>query len=82
MRGVIAGVLTLAIPALLLTLAPGSEPEEKGRAAPAWTLKDTTGQEHKLSDYQDKIVVLEWTEPGCPYVIRHYRERTMQERNR
>ena len=81
MRGVIVGVLALALPAMLLTLAAsGEEPKEKAKkkTVPAWTLTDTQGNKHKLSDYKDKIVVLEWTEPGCPYVKRHYNQRTMQ----
>ena len=43
-----------------------------------FTLVDVEGKEHKLSSYKDKIVVLEWTEPFCPYVIRHYKAKTMQ----
>jgi peroxiredoxin len=35
--------------------------------APAFTLKDTKGVDHKLSDYAGKIVVLEWFNPDCPF---------------
>lgn len=38
-----------------------------GEAAPAFTLKDTKGNEVKLSDYTGKIVVLEWFNPDCPF---------------
>jgi len=31
-----------------------------------------------LSDYSDKIVVLEWLNPDCPFVQRHYKEKTMK----
>jgi peroxiredoxin len=31
-----------------------------------------------LSEYKGKIVVLEWTNPECPYVVRHYQNDTMQ----
>jgi peroxiredoxin len=39
-----------------------------GEAAPDFTLKDTEGKEHKLSDLTKagKIVVLEWFNPDCP----------------
>ncbi len=39
-----------------------------GKAAPDFTLKDLDGKEVKLSSYKGKIVVLEWFNPGCPYV--------------
>lgn len=48
-----------------------------GEAAPDFALKDQDGKEHKLSDLKGKIVVLEWTEPGCPFVVRHYEADTM-----
>jgi peroxiredoxin len=41
---------------------------ELGRPAPAFTLVDTAGKTHKLSDYKGKIVVLEWFNPDCPFV--------------
>jgi len=39
-----------------------------GAAAPDFTLKDLDGKQVKLSDYKGKVVVLEWFNPGCPYV--------------
>jgi peroxiredoxin len=48
-----------------------------GEAAPAFTLKDESGKEHSLAQYKGKIVVLEWTNPGCPFVQRHYTADTM-----
>jgi peroxiredoxin len=43
-----------------------------GQAAPDFALKDTNGHTVKLSDFRGKYVVLEWTNPGCPYVRKHY----------
>ncbi len=40
--------------------------------APDFTLTDITGRVHKLSDYRGKTVVLEWTNPECPFVQKHY----------
>ena len=40
-------------------------------------LKDGAGKTHKLSDYEGHIVVLEWTNPQCPFVKHHYKENTM-----
>jgi peroxiredoxin len=50
---------------------------EVGKPAPDFTLTDASGKEHKLSDYKGKHVVLEWTNPTCPYVVRHYDAKTM-----
>jgi peroxiredoxin len=38
------------------------------KAAPDFTLKDLEGNEVKLSAYKGKTVVLEWFNPGCPFV--------------
>ena len=43
-----------------------------GQAAPDFTLNDAAGKPVKLSDFRGKHVVLEWTNPGCPYVRKHY----------
>lgn len=43
-----------------------------GQPAPAFTASDVSGRTVKLSDYRGKFVVLEWTNPGCPYVRKHY----------
>ncbi|TVQ95456.1 MAG: thioredoxin family protein [Deltaproteobacteria bacterium] len=50
-----------------------------GQPAPAFTLTDETGTEHSLEQYRGRIVVLEWTNPECPFVVRHYNERTMHD---
>lgn len=57
------------------TAASSSEAMAKvGSAAPDFVLKDTNGKEHRLSDYtkQGKIVVIEWFNSGCPFVVRHH----------
>ncbi len=46
--------------------------------APAFTLTDTNGNEHSLSDFKGKVVVLEWFNHGCPFVVKHYTEGHMQ----
>jgi peroxiredoxin len=48
-----------------------------GAKAPDFSLKDQNGKDVKLADFKGKIVVLEWVNPGCPYVVRHYKEGTM-----
>ncbi len=48
-----------------------------GQAAPDFTLKDASGKTVKLSDFKGKHVVLEWTNPGCPFVQKHYNSGNM-----
>jgi peroxiredoxin len=51
--------------------------EHSHEMAPDFELTDQNGKVHKLSDYHGKVVVLEWTNPQCPYVVRHYKADTM-----
>lgn len=46
--------------------------------APDFTLTDTNGNEHSLSDFEGKVVVLEWFNSGCPFVKKHYVKGNMQ----
>lgn len=64
--------------ATLAFAAAASAAPAVGQPAPDFTLKDTTGKAVKLSDYRGKYVVLEWTNPGCPYVRKHYNSGNMQ----
>jgi peroxiredoxin len=48
-----------------------------GATAPQFTLQDQNGKAVSLSDYAGKVVVLEWTNPECPVVQRHYKAKTM-----
>ena len=45
---------------------------EAGKTAPEFSLKDISGRTHHLSDYKGKTVVLEWVNPECPFVRKHY----------
>lgn len=45
---------------------------EIGQPAPDFTLTDLDGKAHKLSDFKGKTVVLEWNNPECPFVKKHY----------
>ena len=51
---------------------------ELDKAAPNFTLVDTKGVKHSLSDYKGKYVVLEWINFGCPFVKKHYDPKNMQ----
>ncbi len=43
-----------------------------GKPAPDFKLKDLAGKEVSLSSFKGKIVVLEWFNPGCPFVKRSH----------
>ena len=47
-------------------------------AAPAFELPDVNGENHALSQYAGKIVVLEWTNYDCPFVKKFYGTGAMQ----
>src|SRR5438067_781256 len=49
-----------------------------GEPAPDFTLTDINGKEHSLADYKGKYVVLEWNNPDCPFVKKHYDSGNMQ----
>ena len=49
-----------------------------GQPAPDFTGVDSNGNQHTLSQYQGKTVVLEWTNHDCPYVKKHYNSGNMQ----
>ncbi|OQC06532.1 thioredoxin family protein [Candidatus Skiveiella danica] len=47
-------------------------PAVVGQSAPGFTLTDTAGKPVRLADFKGKTVVLEWNNPGCPFVRKHY----------
>lgn len=48
--------------------AKAAAPSLVGKTAPDFTLKALDGKDVKLSSFKGKVVVLEWFNPGCPYV--------------
>jgi peroxiredoxin len=67
----VVGVLALSAGAALAGI-------EVGQPAPDFSLPDTNGQAHQLSQYKGKWVVLEWYNPDCPFVRKHYGAGNMQ----
>lgn len=63
---------------LLATASAGAQTATVGQPAPAFELVDVKGKVVKLSDFKGKHVVLEWTNPGCPFVLKHYGSQNMQ----
>lgn len=60
--------------ALLLLLLPASAYAlpEVGKPAPDFATTAADGSKIHLTDYRGKITVLEWTNPYCPFVRKHY----------
>jgi cytochrome oxidase Cu insertion factor (SCO1/SenC/PrrC family) len=63
----LAAVIALAALPVHAAAAP-----EIGQSAPDFTLTDINGQKHSLTGYKGKTVVLEWVNPDCPFVRKHY----------
>lgn len=61
MAAVTAAVFTVAVHAAAV-----------GEPAPDFTLTDIDGGTHTLSALKGKTVVLEWVNPECPFVKKHY----------
>ncbi len=77
--------MRLALAAILsLLIAPNAAiPEtasklQVGATAPEFTVADSNGQKVTLSSFKGKTVVLEWSNPDCPYVQKHYITSNMQ----
>jgi len=70
--------ITTAIIASLAIATAATAAPETGKPAPGFTLTDCSGKEHSLSDFAGKVVVLEWINHGCPFVVKHYASGNMQ----
>jgi peroxiredoxin len=82
MRRMTIAASALVVGAALMLTAPGllmgqTEALQTGQAVPEFTLPDTHGNDHSISQYAGKYVVLEWLNYGCPYVKKHYESGNM-----
>lgn len=64
--------LRLALGSLALALAVTAHAVGVGQPAPDFKLADIDGKEVALSSLKGKTVVLEWVNPECPFVKKHY----------
>src|SRR4051812_19613500 len=73
---------TKTITALLTTLLTSTllaiDSPPVGSSAPDFSLNDAKGKSHSLGEYKGKYVVLEWFNPECPFVKKHYGSGNMQ----
>jgi peroxiredoxin len=63
---------------LAVMIAPAQAGVAVGDQATDFTLTDQAGNPVHLSDFKGKVVVLEWVNPDCPFVQRHYKAGTMK----
>jgi hypothetical protein len=70
---------TVAIAAFAFAVVPlSAAAATAGAVAPEFKLTDTAGRTVQLADFRGKYVVLEWTNPECPFVNKHYGSGNMQ----
>jgi|YelNatPaOPRAMG01_1025707.scaffolds.fasta_scaffold86902_2 hypothetical protein len=72
------GLVSLTLMAIFSLLVRVGAEVKVGEKAPDFTGIDANGKSHTLSDYQGKIVVLEWLNHECPFVQKHYNSGHMQ----
>lgn len=58
--------------------ATGLSRVDIGARAPQFAARGADGVRHNLHDYAGKLVVLEWTNPVCPFTAVKYRSGAMQ----
>jgi peroxiredoxin len=66
------------ISAALLAVTSASAAVTPGQSAPAFSAIDISGKPVKLADFSGRYVVLEWNNPNCPFVRKHYDSANMQ----
>lgn len=82
----VLAIVTLSVPAFAAehdhgaaaAPASGKAAPVVGQAAPDFSATDIEGKPVKLADLKGKIVVLEWNNPECPFVVKHYDTKNMQ----
>ena len=62
-----------------MALAASAMALDIGKPAPDFTATDINGKTVKLSDYKDKIIVIESYNSDCPFCNNHYKTGAMQE---
>jgi peroxiredoxin len=61
-----------------ISISVSAHAAEVGKPAPAFSAKDAKGVDVSLESLKGKVVVLEWINHGCPFVVKHYGSQNMQ----
>jgi hypothetical protein len=72
--------MRLLVPFALATLLASPAAAQQATGAPAgnFRLTDADGKSVTLGQFKGRPVVLEWNNPGCPFVRKHYDSGNMQ----
>jgi hypothetical protein len=70
--------MLVAFTALAVIAAPASGAAVVGKPAPLFKAADVNGKAVSLADFRGKTVVIEWNNPECPFVKKHYGSGNMQ----
>jgi peroxiredoxin len=71
-------LLLTAVACLASTSLFAAESPAAGSTAPDFSVTDSKGKTQSVSQYKGKYVVLEWFNPDCPFVKKHYGSGNMQ----
>src|SRR5437660_3016160 len=71
-------LLTTLLPLAASTALFAADSPPVGTAAPDFSVSDSKGKAQSVSQYKGKYVVLEWFNPDCPFVKKHYGGGNMQ----
>ena len=74
MKKILLGILALVISTRAFALGN----PEIGKAAPKFSVVGSDSKTYDLGKLKGKMIVLEWTNPGCPFVRKHYDSGNMQ----
>jgi peroxiredoxin len=72
---ILAGLAAVTTSAAAIAMSvPAASPAEPalGAAALDFTARDAAGNNVQLAKYKGKTIILEWHNPGCPFVKKHY----------
>tara|TARA_R110000824_G_scaffold138707_5_gene303547 strand:+ start:633 stop:1247 length:615 start_codon:yes stop_codon:yes gene_type:complete len=70
--------IALSAIAVVALASPLAAAQKTGATAQDFKLTDINGKTVQLSKFRGKTVVLEWHNPGCPFVSKHYGSGNMQ----
>lgn len=77
--GLLLFIALMAAAIIFLGAAKTETEAQLGKEAPGFELVDHEGNTVSLADYEGKVLVLEWINPDCPFVKRHYGLGTMKD---
>ena len=78
MRQLLTAIAAVAVISACADVPQAQAADVIGKPAPNFRLNDANGKAVSLTNYKGKTVVLEWNNPECPFVRKHYGSGNMQ----